>query len=103
MSWWDKSVISLGLSSAMGFLVLSEDENNVKALYRPGQARAQLGQTDAAREDFQKARKFVPEDKAIVRELQLLAEHDKVVYHKQKEIYRGIFGPRPEPKPKSLS
>ncbi|XP_038971750.1 peptidyl-prolyl cis-trans isomerase FKBP42-like isoform X2 [Phoenix dactylifera] len=84
-------------------IVLSEDENNVKALYRRGKARAQLGQTDAAREDFQKARKFAPEDKAIVRELQLLAEHDKAVYQKQKEIYKGIFGPRPEPKPKRLS
>ncbi|XP_038981571.1 uncharacterized protein LOC120110509 [Phoenix dactylifera] len=54
---------------AMASQVLSEDENNVKALCRRGKARAQLGQTDAAREDFQKARKFAPEDKAIVREL----------------------------------
>ncbi|XP_010916306.1 peptidyl-prolyl cis-trans isomerase FKBP42 isoform X2 [Elaeis guineensis] len=84
-------------------VVLSEDENNVKALFRRGKARAELGQTDAAREDFQKARKFAPEDKAIVKELRLLAEHDKAVFEKQKEIYKGIFGPRPEPKPKRLS
>ncbi|RWR77740.1 peptidyl-prolyl cis-trans isomerase FKBP42 [Cinnamomum micranthum f. kanehirae] len=79
-------------------IVLSEDENNVKALFRRGKARAELSQTDAAREDFQKARKSAPEDKAIARELRLLAEHDKAVYQKQKEIYKGIFGPRPEPK-----
>lgn len=80
-------------------IVLSEDENNVKALFRRGKARAELGQIDTAREDFQKAKKFAPEDKAIMRELRLLAEHDKAVYQKQKEIYKGIFGPRPEPKP----
>ncbi|XAR63457.1 Peptidylprolyl isomerase [Bertholletia excelsa] len=80
-------------------IVLVEDENNVKALFRRGKARSELGQTDAAREDFLKAKKFTPEDKAIARELRLLAEHDKAVYQKQKELYKGLFGPRPEPKP----
>ncbi|XP_054811186.1 peptidyl-prolyl cis-trans isomerase FKBP42 isoform X2 [Prosopis cineraria] len=80
-------------------LVLSEDENNVKALFRRGKARAALGQTDAAREDFLKAKKHAPEDKAIAKELRLLAEHDKALYQKQKEIYKGMFGPRPDPKP----
>ncbi|KAJ4833337.1 Peptidyl-prolyl cis-trans isomerase fkbp42 [Turnera subulata] len=81
-------------------LVLAEDDNNAKALFRRGKARAELGQTDAAREDFLKARKYAPEDKAIARELRLLAEHDKALYQKQKEIYKGIFGPPPESKPK---
>lgn len=80
--------------------VLAEDENNVKALFRRGKARAALGQTDAAKEDFLKARKYAPEDKAIAKELRLLAEQDKVVYQKQKELYKGIFGPRPQPQPK---
>ncbi|XP_072951097.1 peptidyl-prolyl cis-trans isomerase FKBP42 [Typha angustifolia] len=84
-------------------IVLSEDENNVKALFRRGKARAALGQTEAAREDFWKAQKYAPEDKAILKELRLLAEHDKAVYQKQKEIYKGIFGPRPEPRPKRLN
>lgn len=73
----------------------------MKALFRRGKARAALGQTDAAREDFLKARKHAPQDKAIARELKLLAEHDKAVYQKQKEIYKGTFGPRSEPVPKS--
>nr|ACU23419.1 unknown [Glycine max] len=80
--------------------VLGEDENNVKALFRRGKARATFGQTDAAREDFLKATKYAPQDKAIAKELRLLAEHDKAVYQKQKEIYKGIFGPRPQPVPK---
>ncbi|KAL5543378.1 hypothetical protein UlMin_007162 [Ulmus minor] len=84
-------------------IVLTEDENNAKALFRRGKARAELGQTDAAREDFLKARKYAPEDKAIAKELRSLAEHDKAIYQKQKEIYKGIFGPRPEPKPKQAN
>lgn len=79
-----------------GVQVLVEDENNVKAFFRRGKARAELGQTDAAREDFLKARKYAPEDKAIAKELRLLAEDDKAVYQKQKELYKGLFGPRPE-------
>nr|GMD45344.1 peptidyl-prolyl cis-trans isomerase FKBP42 [Ipomoea batatas] len=84
-------------------IVLVEDENNVKALFRRGKARAELGQTDAAREDFLKARKFAPQDKAISQELRLLAEHDKAVYQKQKELYKGLFGKSPEPKPEKKS
>ncbi|EEF44615.1 fk506 binding protein, putative [Ricinus communis] len=81
-------------------IVLAEDENNAKAMFRRGKARTELGQTEAAREDFLKARKYAPEDKAIARELRLLDQHDKAVYQKQKEIYKGIFGPPPEPKPR---
>ncbi|KAK9735770.1 hypothetical protein RND81_04G226600 [Saponaria officinalis] len=83
--------------------VLAEDENNVKALYRRGKARAELGQTDSAREDLLKARKYAPDDKAISRELRLLAEHDKAIYQKQKEMYKGILGPRPDPKPQTTN
>uniref|UniRef100_A0A0D6QY77 peptidylprolyl isomerase n=1 Tax=Araucaria cunninghamii TaxID=56994 RepID=A0A0D6QY77_ARACU len=83
-------------------MVLVEDESNVKALFRRGKARAALGQTDTAREDFQKVKKFSPEDKAVAKELHLLAQHDKELYMKQKELYKGLFGPRPEPKPKRL-
>ncbi|CAH9088190.1 unnamed protein product [Cuscuta europaea] len=80
-------------------IVLTEDENNVKALFRRGKARAALGQTDAAREDFLKARKFAPEDTAVVRQLDQLAKHDREVYQKQKELYKGLFGKPPQPKP----
>ncbi|KAF5193126.1 Peptidyl-prolyl cis-trans isomerase fkbp42 [Thalictrum thalictroides] len=77
-------------------IVLAHDQNNVKALFRRGKAAAELGRTDSAREDFRKARQLAPEDKAIGKELRLLAEHDKAVYQKQKELYQGIFGPKME-------
>ncbi|KAJ7982228.1 Peptidylprolyl isomerase [Quillaja saponaria] len=79
-------------------IVLAEDQNNVKALFRRGKASAALGQTDAAQEDFLKA--YAPEDKGITRELRILAGHDDALYQKQKEIYKGIFGARSELKPK---
>ncbi|CAO2140845.1 unnamed protein product [Urochloa humidicola] len=84
-------------------IVLSEDESNVKALFRRGKAKSELGQTESAREDFQKAKKYSPEDKEILRELRLLAEQDKALYQKQKELYKGLFGPRPEVKPKKAN
>jgi tetratricopeptide (TPR) repeat protein len=83
--------------------VLSEDESNVKALFRRGKAKSELGQTESAREDFLKAKKYSPEDKDILRELRLLAEQDKALYQKQKELYKGLFGPRPEAKPKKAN
>ena len=82
---------------------MAEDKENVKALFRRGKAKAELGQTDAAREDFLKAGKYAPGDKAIAKELRLLAEHDKAVYSKQKELYKGLFGPPPQPKPKNTN
>ncbi|CAM0151442.1 unnamed protein product [Urochloa decumbens] len=84
-------------------IVLSEDESNVKALFRRGKAKSELGQTESAREDFQKAKKYSPEDKEILRELRLLSEQDKALYQKQKELYKGLFGPRPEVKPKKAN
>ncbi|GKU88614.1 hypothetical protein SLEP1_g2856 [Rubroshorea leprosula] len=74
--------------------VLAEDENNVKALFRRGKTRAELGRADAAREDFQKARKHAPEDKAIARVLRALAEHDSAAYHKQKKLYKRTICPK---------
>ncbi|BBN16786.1 hypothetical protein MPTK1_7g09270 [Marchantia polymorpha subsp. ruderalis] len=81
-------------------IVLGEDAKNTKALFRRGKARAALGQTDAAKEDFQKVRKLAPDDKAVMRELRSIAEHDRELYLKQKELYKGLFPPAPEEKPK---
>lgn len=50
-------------------------------------------------EDFMKARKFALKDKEITEELRLLAEDDKAVYQNQKELYKGLFGSRPDPNP----
>ncbi|KAG2241301.1 hypothetical protein Bca52824_096711, partial [Brassica carinata] len=64
---------------------------NPKALFRRGKAKAELGQMDSAREDFRKAQKYAPDDNAIRRELRAIAEQEKAVYQKQKEMYRGMF------------
>ncbi|CAN6703178.1 unnamed protein product [Malus baccata var. baccata] len=103
------------LNMAASFIKLKRYEEaigqcSIVTLFRRGKARAELGQTGAAPEDFLTARKFAPQDKAIAREFRLLAEHDKAlrllaehnkaVYQKQTEIYKGIFGPTPSPKPK---
>ncbi|KAJ3679489.1 hypothetical protein LUZ60_017500 [Juncus effusus] len=77
-------------------IVLSEDENNTKALFRRGKARAALGQTDSARADLQKALKLVPGDKAIIRELKLISQQEKEVYQKQRELYKGLFARKDE-------
>ncbi|KAL3680264.1 hypothetical protein R1sor_023220 [Riccia sorocarpa] len=79
-------------------IVLGEDPNNTKALFRRGKARAALGQTDAAKEDFTKLKKLAPDDKAVLRELRVIAEHDRQVYLKQKELFKGLFPPTPEEK-----
>jgi tetratricopeptide (TPR) repeat protein len=70
--------------------VLSEDESNVKALFRRGKAKSELGQTESAREDFLKAKKYLPEDKEILRELRSLAEQDKLLYQNKKS-YTKVF------------
>lgn len=71
--------------------MLAEEETNTKALFRRGKARAELGQTDAAKEDFEKARKLAPDDKAVTRELRAIAQQEKELYEKQKVMYKGLF------------
>ena len=76
--------------------MLTEEEKNPKALFRRGKAKAELGQMDSAREDFRKAQKYAPDDNAIRRELRGIAEQEKAVYQKQKEMYKGMFVGREE-------
>ncbi|KAH8931892.1 hypothetical protein BDL97_19G044500 [Sphagnum fallax] len=72
-------------------VVLAEDQDNSKALFRRGKARLELGQTDTAKLDFEKVRKLAPEDKAAIRELRVIAQQEREVYLKQKEMYKGLF------------
>ena len=75
--------------------MLGEDPKNTKALFRRGKARAELGQTDAAKEDFEKARKLEPENKEVIRELRVIAKQERELYDKQREMYKGLFKPPP--------
>lgn len=89
-------------AAAQCSVVLQENGNNAKALFRRGKAQAALSRTDEAREDFKKLQKLAPEDKSVMKELRLLAEHDKQLYMKQRELYTGIFGPAPQTEPQKL-
>ncbi|KAG0555064.1 hypothetical protein KC19_12G141600 [Ceratodon purpureus] len=76
-------------------VVLAEDPKNTKALFRRGKARAELGQTDAAKDDFEKARKLEPDNKEVARELRVIAKQERELYDKQREMYKGLFKPPP--------
>ena len=75
--------------------MLAEDPKNTKALFRRGKARAELGQTDAAKDDFEKARKLEPDNKEVARELRVIAKQERELYDKQREMYKGLFKPPP--------
>lgn len=75
--------------------MLAEDPKNTKALFRRGKARAELGQTDAAKGDFEKARQLEPDNKDVIRELRLIAKQERELYDKQREMYKGLFKPPP--------
>jgi tetratricopeptide (TPR) repeat protein len=76
--------------------VLADDQTNVKALFRRARAKAALGQSEDAINDFKKALKLAPGDKEIARELSLAVENEKAVTEKQKKMYKEMFKPQPE-------
>lgn len=85
-------------------VVLNEDKNNTKALFRRGKARSELGQTDAAKEDFERAQKLDPSNKDVQRELRVIAKHERELYEKQREMYKGrLFKPPPAAAPTATS
>lgn len=80
-------------------VVLAEEPNNVKALFRRGRARAQLGQSDGAREDLEKAQRLAPGDKAVLKELQALAGQDRSLEASRRKLYKGMFRAAANPAP----
>ncbi|CAI7810875.1 unnamed protein product [Closterium sp. NIES-53] len=76
-------------------LVLSEEPDNPKALFRRGKARHALGQLDASMVDIKSAAKRAPGDAAIARELAALKKAEREAMDKQKEMFKGIFKPQP--------
>lgn len=71
--------------------VLDIDKDNVKALFRRGQAHSELDNWDEAQQDFRRAQELDPNNKEITRELQRLKrkmiEQDK----KDKQRFKKIF------------
>ncbi|KAJ1555579.1 hypothetical protein HK405_000059 [Cladochytrium tenue] len=72
--------------------VLEKDPASIKALYRLGLARAELGELDAAEEALGMAQKIDPDDPAIERELARVAEKKVQDAEREKKLYRAMFG-----------
>ncbi|GJP31863.1 hypothetical protein CLOM_g15441 [Closterium sp. NIES-68] len=75
-------------------MVLSEEPDNPKALFRRGKARHALGQIESSMADIKSAAKWAPGDAAIARELAALKRAEREALEKQKEMFKGIFKPQ---------
>lgn len=75
--------------------VLKVDANNAKAYYRRGKARASLGQDDAAREDFLKAKKITENagerDANVVKALRDLDVEARAREKASSKVFKGMF------------
>mmetsp|Transcript_111 Transcript_111/g.145 ORF Transcript_111/g.145 Transcript_111/m.145 type:complete len:350 (+) Transcript_111:31-1080(+) len=71
--------------------VLENNENNVKALFRSGQAYLGMGDYDKAKEKLNKAAKAEPADKAIQAELRKIKQHEEEEKKKEKALFSKMF------------
>lgn len=72
--------------------VLEADPNNLKALYRRGQALMFMNDFDSAREDIERARRLDPSSRAVselLKELQSREQQQKRHYH---QALKSMFG-----------
>ena len=72
--------------------VLEMEADNVKALYRRGQALVAMNDFDQAREDLTKAKKLEPSNKAIEEQLKLLESRQQAHNAKYKDALKSMFG-----------
>jgi len=77
--------------------VLEVEESNVKALFRRGAARRELGQDDPALQDLNKAALLAPEDKAIKAEIRKVKQEKKTQAQVAKKVYDGLFKAEEQP------
>ncbi|PRP86552.1 hypothetical protein PROFUN_05190 [Planoprotostelium fungivorum] len=71
--------------------VLHIDKKNVKALYRRGKARFQMGLLDKAVSDLKKAQGLDPTDKLIKNELILIERKKQEEAKNEQSFYAGMF------------
>lgn len=71
--------------------VLAIDGKNVKGLFRRGQARLRMGDTDKAAEDLNAAAKAEPNDAGIKAEIVRLQAAQKVQDDKQRNMFAKMF------------
>ena len=76
--------------------VLEMESENVKALYRRGQALVMMNDFDRAREDLSKAKKLEPANKAIDDQLRLLESKQQAHDAKYKDALKTMFGGPPQ-------
>eukprot|EP01117_Protostelium_nocturnum_P020324 TRINITY_DN908_c0_g2_i2.p1 TRINITY_DN908_c0_g2~~TRINITY_DN908_c0_g2_i2.p1 ORF type:complete len:221 (-),score=104.22 TRINITY_DN908_c0_g2_i2:9-671(-) len=75
---------------------LDIDNNNVKALYRKGQAELGLGNIEEAKSDLTEAVKLAPKNKEIRDELEKAKKAEVEYKGKQKEMWANLFKPKTE-------
>lgn len=72
--------------------LLKNDGNNVKIRFRRALAEIGLGEFESAKEDLLIARGLEPDNKEILKELDMLKEKEKIMKDKAKAIYSKMFG-----------
>lgn len=71
--------------------VLEIDENNVKGLFRRGQAYSGQQDFSNALKDFAKVQTLAPGDKGVLRELAKLKQEQQKQAEKEKAMYAKMF------------
>jgi len=72
-------------------LVLKEDPNNTKGLFRRGKSYLANNDIEKARADLLRAKELAPDDKEVKNELSLLEKKEKQQDSKQKQFYAKMF------------
>lgn len=76
--------------------VLEMESDNVKALYRRGQALIMMNDFDRAKEDLTKAKKLESGNKAIDEQLKLLETRQQAHEAKYRDALKSMFGGPPQ-------
>lgn len=70
---------------------LEIDANNVKGLFRRGQALVKMNEPELARQDFQRVQQLDPQNKAAVHQAQICTQQIRAAKAHEKKIYANMF------------
>lgn len=71
--------------------VLQQDRNNVKALFRKGQANVALNNQELGLDYFKKAHRLVPYDKKVISEIRKVKKNIKEYFITEKKMFVKMF------------